>query len=244
LQAQSLEPAITRHWDEKHRMIVPTLDRDAGLEYKDSNLDTAVILGALHSSPARDEVTDGFFTATDDRVLATAERLSENFARLYRVNSRLRDWDGQPMGAAIGRYPEDLYSGEVGPLGNPWFLTTLAFAELYYRCAADWEAQGAIQVTRYNATLFSKFKPLARMMRPHTGESIVASDPRFAAILEGLRTLGDGFMRRARFHADENGAFSEQFNRDSGYMQSAEQLTWSHASLLTAAWAREPKVAR
>jgi glucoamylase len=70
------------------------------------------------------------------------------------------------------------------------------------------------------------------------GESIVASDPRFFILLRGLRQAGDEFMRRSRFHADPSGAISEQMNRDNGYMQSAGELTWSHASLLTAAWAK------
>lgn len=39
---------------------------------------------------------------------------------------------------------------------------------------------------------------------------------------------------RAFFHMGENGSMSEQINRNNGYMQGAEQLTWSHNAYMTA----------
>lgn len=45
---------------------------------------------------------------------------------------------------------------------------------------------------------------------------------------------GLGFLNRSLFHSDTNGNMSEQFNRDSGYMQGAIQLTWSYVSYLRA----------
>jgi glucoamylase len=41
------------------------------------------------------------------------------------------------------------------------------------------------------------------------------------------------------YHRNPDGSLSEQINRDSGYMQGAVNLTWSHASFLTAKMARD-----
>lgn len=238
-QARAIEPTIERHWDANRGFVVATLDRDGGLEGKASDLDVAVILGALHaSSPGKD---DRYFHVTDDRVLATAEKISEAFRKLYAINGRERDGDNQPLGVGIGRYPEDHYSGVAHQnSGNPWFLATFAFAELYYACANEWEADGRIRVTPANLPLLRRLKARQRLrMDFEPKELIRAGDPRFQAMIEGLRALGDDYLRRGRFHGDPGGAFSEQFNRDSGYMQSAEELTWSHSSLITAVWARD-----
>lgn len=39
---------------------------------------------------------------------------------------------------------------------------------------------------------------------------------------------------RALFHSDRNGAMSEQFNHQTGHMQGARELTWSHNAFMTA----------
>jgi glucoamylase len=50
---------------------------------------------------------------------------------------------------------------------------------------------------------------------------------------------GDLFIERVRTHADPSGSLSEQINRDTGYMESARDLTWSHVEMIQAEWARE-----
>jgi glucoamylase len=236
-QARELEPEIARHWDAGRGYITVTLNRDGGLDYKSSGLDSAVVLAALHASP-RNGNSDSFFGVTDDRVLATAGRIAMAFRQSYSVNSRDRNWDGQAMGPGIGRYPEDRYSGTSSSQGNPWFLATNAFAELYYRCAHVWEAQGHLKVTAVRARLFTKLGIFNSMSTQALlpGEVLDNSDPRFQLAIDGLRETADSYLRRSQFHTDNHGAMSEQFNRDSGYMQSAAELTWSHASIITAAW--------
>lgn len=51
--------------------------------------------------------------------------------------------------------------------------------------------------------------------------------------------LGDQFYQRVKAHANPDHSLSEQMDRDSGYMVGARDLTWSHASILKAEWARE-----
>ena len=49
---------------------------------------------------------------------------------------------------------------------------------------------------------------------------------------------GDGFLRTVRRYAPPDGAFAEQFDRDSGSPSSARDLAWSHAALLSCLHAR------
>ncbi len=239
-QAQALEAEISRHWDASKGMIVVTLDRVEGHSEKTSGLDVAVVLGALHGAvhdtAQHGDLPDSFFSVTDDKVLATAAKIDQVFHEIYGINARTKDGDGLSVGNAIGRYPEDVYSGN-GPLnvGNPWFLATNAFAELNYRAAQAFEKAGSVTISKLNAPFFKK---LGRSFR--IGEKVRAgSDSRFEALVQSLRDAGDSYLRRVKLHADPSGALSEQFDRDTGYMLSAAQLTWSHASMLTAEWARE-----
>ncbi len=50
---------------------------------------------------------------------------------------------------------------------------------------------------------------------------------------------GDEFMLRLFYHAPEDASFSEQIQRDSGYMTSARDLTWSYVEYLQAKWERD-----
>jgi glucoamylase len=43
----------------------------------------------------------------------------------------------------------------------------------------------------------------------------------------------DQFVERVKYHANPDDSLSEQINRNSGYMISAENLTWNYAALLT-----------
>jgi glucoamylase len=200
-----------------------------------------VVLGALHGAVHGSGAPDPFFAVTDDRVLATALKIDGAFHTLYGINAQDKDPANLPLGTAIGRYPEDHYSGN-GPvnLGNPWFLATDAFAEFYYRSAQAFEKAGSVTVSALNAPFFGHLRTASRMSPLKAGQQLRAgTDGRFEALVQGLRDTGDAYLRRVKLHADPNGSLSEQFNRDTGYMQSAGELTWSHASLLTAEWARE-----
>lgn len=53
----------------------------------------------------------------------------------------------------------------------------------------------------------------------------------------GNKNLGRAFLDRALYHSDRSGNLQEQFSRDNGYVRGAQDLTWSHASFITA-WSR------
>ncbi len=131
-QALEIEQTIGQFWDASRGYIVATRNQVTGLNYKHSNLDTAVILGLLHGS-----LNDGFLPFSDPKVQSTIENLVQAFAKTYRINHR-----SDIPGVAIGRYPEDQYGGNHFDGGNPWPLCTLAIAEAYYRMGSNFKIKG------------------------------------------------------------------------------------------------------
>lgn len=232
-QAAQLSGEIDWHWDDFHGYIVETLDRVGGRSDKYSNLDSGVILGVLHAAGS-----DSFYGATNDRVLATASRLADTFKSIYGINWRDRDFDNAKMGIAIGRYPEDIYCGyNCKPPGNPWVLLTAAFAELHFRAVKDWQHDRQIHISYRNIGFFN-YALSGTGISLNQGDTIFDWDPRFGPILAAVHDTGESFLRRIKFHTPADGSLWEQMNRDTGFMTSAPDLTWSYASFLTASWQR------
>ncbi len=126
-QAREIERDLNSFWDPKRGHFMTTKNWVGGIDYKHSQLDTAFVLGLLHGS-----LPDGFLSFRDQRVQATLDRIAKSFVDIYSVNHH-----SNLPGIAIGRYPEDMYGGSHFNAGNPWVLTTLAFAEAYYRTAKE-----------------------------------------------------------------------------------------------------------
>jgi glucoamylase len=231
-QVSAMESQIEQHWDSSKGSIVETINQLSGIP-KASGLDSAIVLGALHGA-----TDDRFMSVTDDRVFVTAEKMRQAFATLYPINQRLTDWNGQPMGTSIGRYPEDTFNG--GPSrdgGNPWFLATNAFAEFYYQCANLWQKDGIIPISDMNGPILASL-PAYTGGSLQAGDVVTSSDARFAPLIHALRDAGDRELWRVYYHSGTDGSMSEEFDRTNGYMTSAPNLTWSYASLLTAVGAR------
>jgi glucoamylase len=227
-QAREIEGELLNHWD--GQIIRAT--RDGG-EFKASGLDTAVILGVLHAG-----LNDGFMSLTDDRVLSTVERIKNDFKGRYAINWRDTDFDGQLLGTAMGRYPEDKYTGYNSEgLGNPWYLLTNALGEFYYKAARRFSEDKQITVSKVNTRFFQSL-PLAKHLQLRVGQVYGEKDAAFREIVRAMREAGDAALRRTKLHAASDGSLDEQMNRDNGYAQGARDLTWSYASMLTAIWAR------
>jgi glucoamylase len=230
-QAARIAGRMNGHWDAGKGYIVSARDQDAGLGGKDSGLDAAVILAAIHRRPLDSRLGSsterGFFSVTDARVLATAQALSDRFRAQYSVNRR----PGEP-GIAIGRYPEDSYFG-----GNPWALLTAAFAQLDYMAARDFLVQGAIPIDDADLAFFRELALNAGALG--AGISVKRGEPLFDEIIAGFKTQGDSYLAEVRAHANPDGSLSEQIDKDTGVMMSAKDLTWNYASVLSALSARD-----
>jgi glucoamylase len=60
------------------------------------------------------------------------------------------------------------------------------------------------------------------------------SDARFPSVIEYSQITGDQFLEIVKAHVDAEGSMSEQFDRVTGYMRGAEDLTWSYGALFIA----------
>ena len=225
-EAKSLEAEIEKHWNAGRGYIMPTVDQ-TNMRYKNSGLDSSVILGVLMGN-----THDGFFAPTDDRVLETVLALEKAFWKIYPINH-----DRKTPGIAIGRYPEDRYNGTnvFNPNnGNPWVLNTEAFSQFYWTLSSDYSQKNAIVLTPLNLSFF-KALPLKKKylasLKP--GETIQNSNPLFQALISALQKKGDGFMSVVRRYINPDGTMSEQIDRKTGRMVSAPNLTWNYAGFLS-----------
>ena len=183
-----------------------------------------------------------FSAPTSETVLATVAVIASKFNGIYDINKIQKDADGGSLGIALGRYPEDRYGGNDGTTeGNAWVLCTLALGELYARAANQWEAKGQIEVTKLNIPFFqflnaTKFKNLSPGM-------LTANDQAYREVIAELHAGTDRQLRTVRYHSFADGSLSEQMNQHTGFMQSARDLTWNYASVLTTIAQRKPAVA-
>lgn len=226
--ATALAETLPQFWDP----IRQTLLYEYGpvLSNKYSYLDTAVILGVIHGYAG-----DGYFSYTNDQVLASAVRISTVFQSVYAIANTTKDATGQPLGIPIGRYPEDVYNGVDTSLGNPWFLTTAAMSEFMYRSSTAFSAAGSIAVTNTSLPFWTFY---AAGQNLAAGTTYASGTAQFTAMVQGLQGWGDAYMRTIKYYAPANGHLTEEINRNTGVSQGALDLTWSYASVLTAAFAR------
>jgi glucoamylase len=226
-EAGEVQADLEKYWDPARgylgasRELEPRPDQP---HYKDANLDAAVILAVLHAKEPQ-----GILVVSNERVLATARALERAFADEYRLNRGARD--GQAV--AIGRFTDDVYFG-----GNPWYLTTAAFAELHYRLVTALLAEGRIELTELNLGFFRAAFDPAEAAYLKAGQVFAAESAAGERILSVLRLKGDAYFRIVQRYAADQGALSEQFDRDAGVPVSARDLTWSYAAVLSAARAR------
>ncbi len=258
ISAEELGRWLGGFWDDRRKYILVTKDiPERRLYWKTADLDSAVILGVLHS-----EGSDGFYSPSKDQVLATMYALEQRFVQEYEINTnpdlqlseRLpgqTEEDRRPLSPAIGRYPEDHYDGYNGnndTLGNPWVLTTNAFAEAHLKAARDFIKAGSLSINPVNHDFFSKLLNRSDLKANQTFVA-GAPDQQFERIVASMIKKADGYFERNLRHFEswspnrENpglakGSYKEQMNRRSGFQQGAYDLTWSYASFLTAIAAR------
>jgi glucoamylase len=232
-QAGLILESLDKFWSSSRNYLVATKNWVGGHDpgEKASLLDISIVLAVNQSGRS-----GAPFFADDDRVIATAWELVQAFDYQYAVNRDKTNDEGLAMGPAIGRYPEDHYSGtSTDSLGNPWFIATQGMAEYYLRLRGEIKAHGTVRITNLSRPFFEALvhDDLSRKNR------IQASDPTYAIVLQALQEKSDALIRRAKFHTGADGHQSEQFNRVHGQMQGARDLTWSYASFLSLRRIRE-----
>ncbi|KAH8427554.1 glycoside hydrolase family 15 protein [Aspergillus melleus] len=192
-----------------------------------SGLDANSLLGSIHTFDPTAACDDATFQPCSPRALSNHKAVVDSFRSIYNVN----EGRGAGKAAAVGRYAEDTYQG-----GNPWYLTTLAAAEVLYDALYQWDKQGSLSVTD---TSLSFFKDIASNV---TTGSYSKSSAEYTSLTKAVKTYADGFVSVVEEYTPSNGGLAEQFTRDNGEPTSATALTWSFASFLTSASRRAAKV--
>jgi glucoamylase len=223
-QGALIESELSHHWDPDASIIRATRNsHPRWADFKRSGLDSAVILGVLHSDGATN-----IFTATDDRVLATAHQLEIIFQKSYEINKRFKN------AVAIGRYPEDRYCGRPHRMGggNPWVLLTNSFAEYYYKVSEEFQKSGTVTITSINVGFFGH---LLCGDTVRQGDIISRESLLFERIQAALVAKGDDFIAVVKSFSP-SGTQHEQIDRNTGEFVGAENLTWNSGSFLSAIW--------
>lgn len=201
--------------------------------YIDSNInvndgrtgkDANSLLSAMHTFDPEAECTDSTFQPCSARSLANHKAVVDSFRTEYQINS------GIPQGraVAVGRYSEDIYYD-----GNPWYLTTLAAAEVLYSALYQWEKLGSITVDALSLPFFNDLLPsLATGTYAKDSES-------YTSIIRAVRAYADDFVAVVQQYTPPDGSLDEQYDRNTGVPRSARDLTWSYAAFLTAVERRD-----
>ncbi|KAI9349873.1 glucoamylase glam [Zopfochytrium polystomum] len=203
-------------------------------------LDSALALGVLHGYNG-----DGFYAPTDERLLASVYQFAKGFATEYALNAAaLNDSTGLPISYAIGRYYGDTYDGLGNSQGNPWYLCTLAVAEVYYRAAKMYLDAGAVTPTALTQPFFVGARPagVAAGVSVAAGTTYQIGSAQFKAVVAGLVDLAETYVRRVKKHAKNVYHFNEQYSRTDGSPHGVDDLTWSYAAVSSLNEARQALV--
>ena len=225
--ATAITESLDVFWDVNRGILL--YEYGPVLSNKASYLDAAVILALIHGY-----ADDGVYSYTNDRVQSTVVRFVTSFIPVYTLANTTQDSAGQVLGVPIGRYPEDIYNGTGTQVngGNPWYLTTAAVAQYFWAASAEYTDAGSITPTNISQSFFDYFTPSANVS---IGETYSSGSAEFTAVIDSLNGWGDAFMRTAKTYTPADGSLAEEYNRNTGVPQGCVDLTWSYASIITAA---------
>ncbi|KAL1874165.1 hypothetical protein Plec18167_006100 [Paecilomyces lecythidis] len=184
-----------------------------------SGLDANSLLGSVHTFDPAASCDDVTFQPCSSRALSNHKLVVDSFRSVYTINSGL----GAGSAAAVGRYPEDSYQG-----GNPWYLCTLAAAEVLYDALYQWDKQGSLAVDQTSLPFFQD------LVSNVTTGNYSSSSTTYTSLTSAVKTYADGFVSIVQQYTPSNGSLAEQFSRDDGTPLSAGDLTWSYAAFLSA----------
>lgn len=200
---------------------------------KRSGLDAAIILGALHSHNLEfGDFSDIPYDISDSPLLNTLSAMVADMKYRYPINHN-RIGFGNPIGVGLGRYPEDVYDGYGTSEGNPWFLATASAAEAVYRFIYKLSlTEENLVIDTENREFFEDFIDFETVETDYL--VIHFGSLAFKTLTRNLFGYSDSFLEVIKDHVGDDGSMSEQFNKYHGYMQGAEELTWSHSAVWNA----------
>ena len=238
-QAGYIENLLPKFWNPNKGHLVETLWS------KRTGLDCGLLLGSLHALPSEDSADEAIYPPWSDEILISLLALTQDQHDRFPINSSPSEDQGDDVeeyvfdGTGIGRYPEDVYDGygTSNRGGNPWFLCTSSAAEILYRTASHISISANLTITPLALPFYQSLLATSSL-DVETG-TFGPSDALYHSIIERLKITGDGFLEVVKTHVDAEGSMSEQFDRVTGYMRGARDLTWSYGAFLGAVRARK-----
>jgi glucoamylase len=229
-QVKYLEDSMNCHWKSQTGFYDETLEQRNSLG---GGLDITVLMGLMYG---RLRKPVDLFALSNVRSLSSAYYLRYCFENLYQIN--VKDREAKLGGPLIGRYQNDIYDGYQLLYGNPWFLTTHVFAEFYYAVAEELMRIKQVEVSFLTKQFFQQVDPTLKL----SGTEFITAknNPEvFYQLIRSLIKAADDMLLGAKNHTAtyEDGTplhMSEQIDRCHGHQVSAQDLTWSYCTLLTA----------
>lgn len=203
------------------------------IQGKRCGLDIGSVLGSLRAHDMDDlsDLIDIPFSIDDSAVMSTLSALANDMKYRYPIN---KEGDTFTEGLALGRYPEDLYDGYGISEGNPWFISTATASEFMFKLVYYlYLHKKDLVITKDQYKFYYNFIELdihiydEKIVMPYKSDAFIKSTL-------SLMKYADSFLKVIKRHVDENGHMSEQFNKYSGYMEGAKDLTWSYGSFWSA----------
>lgn len=152
-----------------------TSNTGGGRSGKDANS----LLGSIATFDPNGKCDDSTFQPCSSRALANHKVVTDSFRSIYALNSGI----AEGTAVSVGRYPEDVYQG-----GNPWYLCTLAAAELLYDAVYQWNKIGSITIDSTSLAFFQDVYPSAATGTYASGSST------FSSIVSAVQAYADGYF--------------------------------------------------
>ncbi|KFY18752.1 hypothetical protein V493_08370 [Pseudogymnoascus sp. VKM F-4281 (FW-2241)] len=184
-----------------------------------TGLDANSLLANIVTFDPAASCDDETFQPCSSRALSNHKQVVDSFRSEYGINKE----NAAGSAAAVGRYSEDVYQG-----GHPWYLCTLASAELLYDALYQWDSKGSLAIDETSLPFFQDLDSKAAV------GSYSANSTEYTSLTAAVKTYADGFVSVVQKYTPADGSLAEQFGRDDGAPLSAKDLTWSYASFLTA----------
>lgn len=223
---------LSKFYDNDKNHLVETLDSSR------TGLDAAVLIGAVQAAQQEESSSQYQYNPESDNLINYLYNLVNEMRDLYGINKRrINEFKSHGIGnttlvgIGIGRYKEDVYDGHGSSQGNPWFLCTCSAAETLYMLANHLSSNtDSLELTDKTRDFYAQFG---------VTKNLSSSEKEYKQLIQSLKNYADSFMDVIREHQSNDGHLSEQFNKDTGLMQGAYDLTWSYGAFWSASRQRQ-----
>ena len=210
-----LNNLIAQHWKDDHYRANLSSSTERGCD-----INSEVMLALLYSGD-KILLSSNKALSTVTKIIGVFANPSGNDNSYYTINGA----DAAiGLGPSVGRYPFDEYDGDMRDLpnvGHPWYLITAELAAYCYQLAA----------------LFSKETNVIDSINPGFLQWLGFQNmtPTRLEFVSALEARGDRIVETVKYHSGaKRKHLNEQYDRNTGFALSVEDLSWSYASFLNA----------